>query len=81
MWFKYNYHDYEEAYFHLQYYKCLEIAQELIPGIPDEKLRKKLLKQIKGKKYSWDLPEEEMKELSRILWDIKVWLMVYENWF
>jgi len=76
-WSKYSYYDYEEAYFHMQYYKCKEIGMYLLANLED-KHSKKLLKQLKAFDHEW---EAVSAEDIKLLWDIKVWLMVNCNYF
>ncbi len=45
-WSLYSYYDYEEAYFHMRYYKCVEIGLYLLSRLTD-KQSKKLLKRLK----------------------------------
>lgn len=75
----YSYYDYEEALYHMQYYKCIEIGKKLLPTLKD-KTSKRLYKKLLKVTYRWDLPKEEMNNLMKLLWDIKVWLMVWSNW-
>ena len=69
-WWIYTYHDYEEAYYHMQYYKCKEIGLYLLPRIPGKR-SEELLKRLKVYNYQWDKPDT-----SRLLEEVKIWLMV-----
>lgn len=73
----YNYYDYEEAYFHMQYYKCKEIGLYLLAKLKDDRA-KELYKKLKQFEYDWMTFDKEDADL---LWDIKVWLMVNCNYF
>ena len=75
----YTYYDYEEAFYHMRYYDCISIAKQLLPKLKDKK-SKQLLKRINKLEYRWDLPKEDMDILVNTLWEIKVWLMVWDNW-
>lgn len=74
-WWIYSYHDYEEAYYHMQYYKCKEIGIYLLNRIPGKR-SKELLSKLEKFEYDWLHPDTKDAQL---LWDIKVWLMV-NNW-
>ena len=76
-WSKYSYYDYEEAYFKLQYYKCKEIGIYILSKQKDE-YSKKLLKKLEKFEYDWLHPDTKD---AKLLWDIKVWLMVNCNYF
>lgn len=75
----YSFYDYEEAYYHMRYYDCKKIGLYLLSFIKNEK-SKKLYNQLKQMEYSWDMPEREAKKLAQLLFDVKVWLMVHENY-
>ena len=77
---KYTYNDYEEAYYKQQWYKCKEIGIELLSKLEDDNA-KVLLKKLKKMEYSWDLSQEEKIKIDKILFDVKVWLMINQNWF
>ena len=74
-WWIYSYHDYEEAYYHMQYYKYKEIGIYLLNRIPGKR-SKELLRKLKKFEYDWLHPDTKGAQL---LWDVKVWLMV-NNW-
>ena len=71
----YTYYDYENAYYNMQYTKCIEIGKYILPYIHNDEA-KKLLKKLNKAYYIWDMPEEELKELVKLLFDIKLWIMV-----
>lgn len=75
----YSYSDYEYAYYHCQWYKCIEIGKYLLPLIHNDRARE-LLKQLQKASYSWDMPEEKAKEFAQVLLDVKIWIMVHENY-
>lgn len=75
MFRKYNYYDYEEAYYHMQWYKCKEIGLYLLPFINNDRARE-LEKELKEINYSWDLPQEELNHIQKVLFEVKVWIMV-----
>lgn len=81
MWTKYNYSDYETAYYKIQWYKCREIALYLLPLLKNDKAKELYEKLKKEKEYKWDLPQEDLDRLYKLYFDIKVWLMVYQNEF
>jgi len=47
----YSYHDYEEAYYHMQYYKCKEIGLYLLAKLKDKR-SKQLLKKLQKFEYN-----------------------------
>ena len=71
-WSLYSYLDYEEAYFSLQYRKCKEIGIYLLSHLVDEH-SKQLLHQLENYDYA---DEEHRARDDKLLWDVKVWLMV-----
>ena len=74
-----TYYDYEEALYHMRYNECISIAKQLLPKLKDKK-SKQLLKKLNKLEYRWNLPKDKMSLLLDTLWDIKVWLMVWDNW-
>jgi hypothetical protein len=75
----YSYSDYEYAYYHQQWSKCIEIGKYLLPFIHNDRANK-LLKKLSKAYYAWNIPEDESKELAQLLLDVKVWIMVHENY-
>lgn len=76
-WSIFTYYDYEEAYYHLQYYKCKEIGIYILSKQSDRYSRE-LLEGLKKINCDWDCISKKDLEL---LWEIKVWLMVNVNYF
>ncbi len=74
----YSYYDYEEAYYHLQWYKCKEVGCYLLLLLKD-KYAKKLYKQLVKLNWAWDLPQKEQERIAKLLLDVKIWLMVNQN--
>lgn len=81
MWSKYNYYDYEQAYYKCQWYKCREIALYLLPLLKNKTANALFNKLKKEKEYKWDLPKKDLDRLYKLYFEIKVWLMVYQNDF
>ena len=75
----YSYYDYEEAFYHMRYYDCIDIGKYLLKKLKD-KTSKQLLKRLNKLEYRWNLSKEDMNTLVNTLWEIKVWLMVWDNW-
>lgn len=75
----YSYHDYEEAYYHMQYYKLREIGCYLLSFIHNDRARE-LSEKLSKVEWRWDLSEEEHKYLAQLYLDVKLWIMVYENY-
>ena len=73
----YNYHDYEEAYFHMQYYKCKEIGLYLLLKLNDSRA-KELYKKLEKFEYNWMTFNGKDADL---LCQVKIWLMVNESYF
>ena len=70
----YTYFDYEQAYFHGQYYKCKTIGLYLLSKIKNKKAEE-LYKRLLNFEYDWLHPTHEDDTLLN---EIKIWLMVYE---
>ena len=73
----YNYFDYEEAYFHMRYYDCKKIGLYLLAKLKDKRA-KELYKRLLKFEYDWMTFDKTDADL---LWDVKVWLMVNDNYF
>lgn len=73
---KYNYCDYEDAYYKTNIEQCKKIALEILPKINNEKVQV-LLEQIKDIEWNWNYPEEEKRRILDIFSEIKIWIMVY----
>ena len=68
----YTYYNYEDAYYHMQYNKCIEIAKYLLPKIKNNPK----VRELEDKLYdTYDSID------NNLLGEIKIWLMVYENFY
>lgn len=72
----YTFDDYENAYYNRDVDKCKEIGCYLLSSIKDEHA-KKLLSKLKKITYSWNMSEKKLNELTKLLTDVKIYLMVY----
>ena len=70
----YNYYDYEDAYYLGEYDKCKEIGIYLLSSLHDAK-SEKLLKDLSGITYSWNLPQDQQVEVEEVLSEVKRWLL------
>lgn len=75
----YSYSDYEDAYYHCRWDKCIEIGKYLLSFIHNDRAEK-LLKKLSKAYYTWDMPKDESKKLSKLLLEVKLWIMVHENY-
>ena len=73
---KYNYYDYEDAYFKGNIERCKKIALEILPKIKNDKVQE-LLNKIKDLEWNWNCSEEEKQKIFNIFKEIKIWIMVY----
>lgn len=73
---KYNYYDFEEAFYKQNIERCKKIALAILPKINNEKAQA-LLEQIKDLEWNWNYPEDEKKRILDIFSQIKIWIMVY----
>ena len=63
----YTYQEYEEAYYHMRYYQCVTIGRYLLSRLKDNK-SKQLLKEL-----------DKGEPSSQLLIDIRIWLMINQN--
>ena len=75
----YSYHDYEEAYYRMQYYKLKDIGCYLLSFIKNDRA-KELSKKLAKSNWAWDLPQKEREYLSQLYLDVKIWIMVHQNY-
>lgn len=73
---KYNYYDYEKAYYMTNIEQCKKIALTILPKINNEKVQA-LLEKIKDIEWDWNYPEDKKQEILDIFSEIKIWIMVY----
>ena len=67
----YTFHDYEEAYYHANYYDCQKIGLILLSSLTD-KNSKRLYKKL----LAIDIGSIDRKKLSDILVEVRIWLGV-----
>ena len=67
--------DFNDAYYHLDYYNCIIIGRVLLSQLKDSRSRE-LLEELNNIEYSWDASETVLKHLAKILDDVKIWLKV-----
>ena len=72
----YSFNDYEEHYYHMRWYECKKVGCYLLERLKDKR-SKELLKRLQKFEYDWLHPIESKDD---ILTEVKVWLMVNQNW-
>lgn len=74
----YKYKDYEDYYYKGDWNKCKEVGFYLLSQMKDSNSIK-LLRKIKTVNYRWNLDPKELERISKILLEVKVWLMVWKD--
>lgn len=77
---KYNYFEFEKAYFMDQVDLCKKMGLEMLPKIPGE-YSQKLIERLKEVEWQWSLPKEEKEVVHTLLQEVKIWLMVHSTYF
>lgn len=75
---RYNYYDFEQAYFKYQYLDCIKIGLYLLSKLKDKtslKFRAKLQKAA----FSWNTSQKERYLFGKLLEEVKIWLYVHAN--
>jgi len=72
----YSFYDYENAYYKGQVYRCKEIGCYLLKYI-NNKRAKQLYNQLSKVEWSWDVPQEQQEYITKLLLDVKIWIMVH----
>jgi len=70
-----SFEDFEEAYYHSNWLRCVAIAKALLKRKSDT-TSKYLLSKLDDIGWAWDADEEVQKEFTKLLESIKVWLML-----
>ena len=73
---RYDFSDYEEAYYHCRVRDCVEIGTYLLKRLRHDEKAKELMKELAAIDYRWDLPQHELDRITKVLQDTKIWLMV-----
>ena len=71
-----SFHDFEEAYYYGQWETCIQLGKQLLSSINNDRSIE-LLEALNKVHYSWDLSEEEARYLTKLLNDVKIWLMIH----
>lgn len=71
----YEYEDYNKAYFSKDFTLCQRVGSQLLSKLTDER-SKELLEQLNNLNQIDTSTQEGVSKMSKILEDVKIWLMV-----
>lgn len=73
---RYDFSDYEEAYCRRRVNDCVRIGTYLLKRLRHDKKAEELIRELATIDFSWDLPESELDRITKVLQDVRIWLMV-----
>lgn len=73
---RYDFSDYEEAYYRRKVMDCVRIGTYLLKRLRHDSKAEELIKELATIDFRWDLPERELDRITEVLQDVRIWLMV-----